>query len=274
MKKNRPGGRHGTLRAFCVLTALLVLGLCAGAAATGAEEAAWVLKTPEMILAQDAASRMNLRDQEGNPLRVRSEPEMQGRGWADKDGNEPDYVGVIGFAVLQNNPDMSQFSVFDKAYWTIPQYILQEGTLKQTGLIPHKTPLVVTGQKLEADGKGGYSGLLQVVRLDVSKECLIDVSCFTTLPYWTLPIREISQFGSCIAVYRETPGEGPRDEEGNACILRDGTRILIAYETGETEAASPGENLSVRGVVFRENGDGTIAPQTVYFREADLVLSY
>ena len=63
-------------------------------------------------------------------------------------------------------------------------------------------------------------------------------------------------------------------KSGNACILRDGTRILIAWEAGETEKTPPDENLSVRGIVFRENADGTIAPLTVYFRETDLVLSY
>ena len=271
MNRNGPHGRRGPVKAFCVFAALLMLGLWTGAAA---EETAWVLNTPEMILARDAASRMDLRDPEGNPLRVWSDPEKPGRGQADADGKEPDYIGIIGFAALPNNPAASQFSVFDKAYWTIPQYILQDGKLKQQGLIPHKTPLVVTGQKLEADGNGGYSGLLQVVRLDVSRECLIDVSCFVTLPYWSLPMGEISRYGCCIAVYRETPGEGPRDEEGNACTLRDGTRILISYDNGETGGQPVDTVLSVRGTVFRENEDGTIVPVTVYFREVDLVLNY
>jgi len=271
MKRNKPDRGCGCGWLFFLLTVLLILCVCASATA---EEAAEVLKMPEMILARDAASRMDLRDQEGNPLQVRSAPEMLGRGWADGDGNEPNYVGVIGFAVLQNNPDMSQFSVFDKAYWTIPQYTLQEGLLKQTGLIPHKTPLVVTGQKLEADGKGRFSGLLRVVRLDVTRECVIDVNCFVTLPYWALPMHEISKHGSCIAIYRETPGEGPHDEDGNAFTIRDGTRILIAYDGDGTTGHPADDNLTVRGIAFQEIENGIIVPRNVYFRESDLVLSY
>ena len=126
MNRNGPHGRRGPVKAFCVFAALLMLGLWTGAAA---EETAWVLNTPEMILARDAASRMDLRDPEGNPLRVWSKKEKPGRGQADADGKEPDYIGIIGFAALPNNPAASQFSVFDKAYWTIPQYILQDGKL-------------------------------------------------------------------------------------------------------------------------------------------------
>ena len=272
MKKNRTALRRGFVRAFCMVASALMLCACAGAAAVQEDE--MVLITPELILARDAAARRNLKGQDGEALQVRSSPNTPGRGHADAQGNAPDYVGVIGFAALPNDPEMSKFSVFDKAYWVVPEYELREGNLVQTGTIPHKTPLVVTEQKLEADGNGNYTGLLRVVRLDTARECVIDASCFVTLPYWSLPIREVSEFGCCIAVYRETPGEGPRDGEGNAFTIRDGTRVLIPFDNGEYAAGSPDAVLNVRGIVFRETAEGTVVPVTVCFREADLVLNY
>jgi len=272
MKKNRTAFRRGSARAFCVLAAALLLWVCGGAAAV--EENELVLITPELILARDAAVRRNLKGQDGNALQVRSDPNMPSRGHADAQGNAPDYVGIVGFAALPNDPEMSKFSIFDKAYWVVPEYALQEGNLVQAGIIPHKTPLVVTDQKLEADRNGNYTGLLRVVRLDVARECVIDVSCFVTLPYWSLPMREVSEYGCCIAVYRETSGEGPRDTEGNVFIIRDGTRVLIPFDNGEYAAGSPDAVLNVRGIVFRETENGTVVPVTVCFREADLVLNY
>lgn len=272
MRKNRTALRRGSVKAFCALAAALTLCICAGAAAV--EESEMVLITPELILARDAAVRMNLKGPDGNTLQVRSSPNTPGRGHADAQGNAPEYIGEIGFAALPNDPEMSKFSVFDKAYWVVPEYVLKEGNLVPAGSIPHKTPLVVTEQKLEADGNGGCTGLLQVVRLDVARECLIDVSCFVTLPYWSLPIREVSKYGCCIAVYRETPGEGPRDAEGNAFTIRDGTRVLIPFDNGEYAADPANGTLNVRGIVFREAEDGKITPVTVCFRETDLVLNY
>ena len=272
MRKNRTALRRGSVKAFCALAAALTLCLCTGAAAV--DDSEMVLITPELILARDAAVRMSLKGPDGNTLQVRSSPNTPGRGHADAQGNMPDYIGEIGFAALPNDPEMSKFSVFDKAYWVVPEYTLKDGNLVTTGSIPHKTPLVVTEQKLEADGNGGCTGLLQVIRLDVARECLIDVSCFVTLPYWSLPIREVSEYGCCIAVYRETPGEGPRDAEGKAFTIRDGTRVLIPFDNGEYAANPVNETLNVRGIVFRETENGQITPVTVCFRETDLVLNY
>lgn len=272
MKNNRAALRRGSVRAFCILAAALVLCVCTGAFAV--DDSELVLITPELILARDAAVRMNLKGPDGNTLQVRSSPNTPGRGNADAEGKAPEYIGEIGFAALPNDPEMSKFSVFDKAYWVVPEYELREGNLVQTGSIPHKTPVVVTEQKLEPDGNGNYTGLLRVVRLDVARECVIDASCFVTLPYWSLPIREVSEYGCCIAVYRETPGEGPRDENGNAFVIRDGTRVLIPFDNGESTNSLSDAVLNVQGVVFREAEDGTVAPVNVSFREADLILNY
>lgn len=272
--KNRKGKR-GTApgRLLCVLFAVMAAAgalMCTGAA----EEADRLANSPDMILAKDAAARMNLRTPDGDPLEVRCDPTVPGRGEAGPDGGEPDYTGMLGFAALPKDPEISKFSVFDKAYWTIPLYLIRDGEPVQEGSISHKTPVVVTGQTLKADENGGYRGLLEIVRLDVGEKCLLDVSCFVTLPYWMLPLREVPAHGYSIAVYRETPGEGPRKEDGKPVTLRDGTRILIPFE-GACPADNPDpEHLNVQGVVFTEDGAGTISPIIVWFRENDLFLNY
>ena len=271
--KNKQGNRGSVLKKFfCALLAALT-GTCILLAAAAEKEDSPAV-SPELILARSTASWMDLRTPEGEPLEVYSDASVPGRGKAGPDGEMPDYTGLLGFAALPNDPGISKFSVFDKAYWTIPLYTLKNGEIIQEGTIAHKTPVLVAGQALEADGNGGYRGMLDIVRLDIGEKCLLDVSCFVTLPYWTLPLREAQAYGYCIAVYRETPGAAPRKENGDAVSLRDGTRILIPFE-----GACSGENpnpaqLTVQGVVFREDEEGKIAPVAAWFRENDLSLNY
>ena len=120
MKNNRAALRRGSVTAFCILAAALMLCVCTGAVAV--DDSELVLITPELILARDAAVRMNLKGPDGNTLQVRSSPNTPGRGNADAEGKAPEYIGEIGFAALPNDPEMSKFSFFDKAYWVVPEY--------------------------------------------------------------------------------------------------------------------------------------------------------
>ena len=265
---------YGTDRKDRLLRRLLtsVLLLCLLAAGAGGETP--LREDPEMILAQAAASRLGLQTPDGDPLTVWSDPSVPGRGEADPEGKEPEYTGMVGFAAMPKDPDISFFSIFDKAYWTLPLYRKTEEGYRKEGTIPHKTRILVISQDLQADGNGNYRGYVEAVRLDTGELCALDVSCFETLPYWTLPIQEIPSYGYCIAVYRETPGEGPRYEDGHGCMLRDGTRVLIPYE-GAVENRNPApERLQVPGIIFREEAKGTIVQKNVYFRQNDLVPSY
>ena len=270
MKTDETDRSNMPRRLFCLLLAVLLLCLTAGSAAEGPR----FDNEPDVILARDAARQLDLREPGGNPLDVRMDPETAGRGSAREDGAEPDYIGLIGFAVLPDDPEISKFAVFDKAYWTIPLFRKTDDGYTKAGTIVHKSPLVITGQDLKDGGNGRYEGYLEAIRLDTEEQCILEAKCFVTVPYWTLPLQEIPAYGYCIAVYRETAGEGPKDEEGNSCMLRDGTRVLIPIE-----GACPDENpqpgiLQVQGVVFQEEADGKITPKTVYFREEDLVLNY
>ena len=142
------------------------------------------------------------------------------------------------------------------------------------GSLAHKTPVLVTRQRLKDNGKGGYTGWLEIVRLDTGATCYLQVSCFVTAPYWNLPLTDTPLFGYCIAVYRESPGQAPHDEAGIPRTFRDGTKVLIPYE-GACPVNSPDpENLNIQGIVFTGNESGTSAPEIIYFREADLIVLY
>ena len=265
---------YGTDRKNRLLRRLLTVALllCLLAAEAGGETL--FHEDPEMILAQAAASSLGLQTPDGDPLTVWEDPSVPGRGKAGPEGKEPDYTGMVGFAALPKDPEISVFSIFDKAYWTLPFYRKTDEGYREEGIIPHKTRVLVITQDLQADGNGNYRGYVEVVRLDTSELCVLDVSCFETLPYWELPIQEIPSYGYCIAIYRETPGEGPRYEDGHGCPLRDGTRVLVPYE-GAVENRNPApDRLQVPGIIFQEETKGTIVQKNVYFRQDDLIASY
>ena len=265
--KNRKGQPGRILR---FLAFLLLAVFAAGAAAGDSEE----IKTDNLILilAQDAAKTMDLKGPDGSALQVRSDLSAAGRGEADPKGNEPDYTGLIGYAVLPLDPEICRSPAILDAYWHIPLYRRSgDGTrmIRDGQAIGHKTPVIVAGQELEPDGENGYKGYLQIIRLDTRTPCILDVSCFVTIPYWYLPLTESADYGYGLAVYRETPGEGPREEDGSACRLRDGTKILIPY-TGAVAGTSPRpETLKVQGILFSED-----EPHVIYFRPEDLLPNY
>ena len=275
MNKDGTGRRRAPGKFLRSLAAVMLLTVLT--AGTLPAKGAGMTPDPlDLLLAQDAAAHMKLTAPDGSALEVRSDPSVQGRGAANPDGSEPDYIGMVGYAVLPLDPEISQTASFQKAYWTIPLYRrAKDGSsvIPEGSKIPHKTPVIVTKQELEPDGEDGYKGYLEIIRLDVRMPCMLDVACFVTTTYWNLPIPEIADYGYSLAVYRETPGEGPRETSGDACILRDGTRVLIPY-TGACDWESPSpEILTVQGVVFLKE-DGQTVAHTVYFRADDLIFNY
>ena len=74
MKTDGTDRRNAPRRPFCLLLAMLLLCLTAGAAA----EDARFDNEPDVILARDAATRLDLREPDGSPLDVRMDPSMSG----------------------------------------------------------------------------------------------------------------------------------------------------------------------------------------------------
>ena len=257
-----------------LLAALLLTGLCASAAADDTD--AFLLINPELILAQDTADDLGLQGVDGGRLIVRIDPDVPGRGGADAEGNEPVYSGLLGFAALPKDPEIGKSSVFSKPSWQVPVYRKSKNgnTMVKGGSIAHKTPVLVTRQRLKENGKGGYTGWLEIVRLDTGSICYLQVSCFVTAPYWNLPLTETPAYGYCIGVYRESPGEAPQDETGKTRTFRDGTKVLVPFEGAVPMNSPDPEKLIIQGIVFTEHDSGTAVPEVIYFREADLIVLY
>ncbi len=250
---------------------LLLAASCAG----GAAEPQTLMINPDVILAQNLADSLQLSAPDGSRLTVRSNPAVPGRGEPGPEGAEPDYTGLIGFAALPKDPEIGKSAVFVKPFWQVPVYRISKNgkTMVKGGSLAHKTSVLVTGQQLKENEKGGYTGWLEVVRLDTGTVCYLQAACFVTVPYWNLPVSETPAYGYCIAVYRESPGMAPRDGDGKSCTFRDGTKVLIPF-TGDLPMRSPDpKNLTVQGIVFADHGNGT-TPEIVYFRETDLMIQY
>lgn len=256
------------------LLLILTFFLLAVFAAAAAAEVPGDLQADEvdLILARSTVKVMDLKGPDGETLQVRSGPSPEGRGAAGPHGETPDYVGMVGYAALPLDPEICRFPGIRDGYWSIPLYRrAKDGVqvIRDGQSISHKTPVIVTGQELEADGDGGFSGYLHIVRLDTHMPCMMDVSCFVTFPYWTLPIAESRNYGYRLAVYRETPGEAPCTEDGSGFGLRDGTTVLIPFAGAAAGSSPRPETLKIQGILFRED-----EPCILYFREEDLLPNY
>ena len=196
-------------RRLGALTAALVLLLsaCVTARAEGADGPDFIT----MIMAEDTVRQYDLRDAEGNPLTPRAAPEMKGRGNPDVPGQEPDYRGVVGYMVLQSSWDMSRFSTFASSPWVLPVYEQNGRRWKVVGDIQHKTPVLVTDQRIKEGMGHKYTGYLHIVRLDSGEQGWIDVTQFVTVPYWTMSLEKAVNYGYCIAVYSNKSGVDPVD---------------------------------------------------------------
>ena len=257
-----------------ILAAALALLFCLTGAAAGEKAVSLAPADADMILARETVEKLALKGSDGNPLQVRYDAAAPGRGAADAEGKAPDYTGMVGFAALPNDPMISRFSIFDKAYWTVPVYDPEAKGCVPFGSLSHKSTVLVTGQEERTDDEGKVRQLLNIIRLDLGTACLLEAGCFVTLPYWNLTLREATEYGYCLAVYRETPGEPPKTEDGKSFALRDGTRVLILFREAAGDRNPEPDKLPVAGVVFREGKGDVIEPVTVFFRENELTLNY
>ena len=229
-----------------------------------------------MILAEDAVRQYDLRDAEGNPLTPRAAPEMKGRGNPDVPGEEPDYRGAVGYMVLQSSWDMSRFSTFASSPWVLPVYEPDGRRWKIAGDIQHKTPVLVTDQRLKEGQGHKFVGYLQVVRLDSGEQAWIDVTQFVTVPYWTMDLEDAVGYGYCIAVYSGRSGISPVDRKGNRGTLAADTRVLMCDPLFSLRYISPDrENNPLLGIVFRDGEtEGTYYRTFLFFSPEDLTLVY
>ena len=268
----RTGKRSVLFRAGALVLALLLLGMCAPVCAEQNSSTDITL-----MLAQNASDELALKNAEGEPLRPRSAPEKLGRGFPDEVKTEPDYRGVVGYAALQTDWDVSRFNTFTSTPWILPVYERDGDTWTEAAddMIRHKTPVLVVDQVIREEKGHKFRGYLDVVRLDTMKRAWIDVTQFATVPYWTLKLSEAMKYGYCIAVYRNRSRREPMDKKAHRGTVPDGTRVLMCYSNPPKYFSPDKENNPLLGIIFRSREKSEAHFRTfLFFNPEDLTMIY
>ena len=258
---------------------LLALALAAGLfpAALAEQPAAPAPMDVDLIMAKNAIAGFGIQGADGKTMEPRRAPDMRGRGLPDETGVEPDYRGVVGYASLQGDWEVSRFNTFTQTPWQLPVYEEKGGEFKAAkDSIKHKTPVLVIDQQIREAKGHKFIGYLKVVRLDIHHIVWIDVTQFVTVPYWILGLEQAVQYGYCIAVYSNQSGIDPTDRKGTRGKLADDTRVLMCDPLFSLRYISPDkENNPLLGIIFR-NGDteGTYYRTFLFFNAEDLTLIY
>jgi len=265
---HRPAGRRA---AVLLLVLLLLAGMLPPACAETAPDRADV----DLVMARKAVYVFSLKGRDGEPLSPRKDPDLYGRGEPLVYGEEPDYVGVVGYMALQNHWDVSRFNTFSEVPWLLPEYRRDGDNWQITGTIQHKTPVLVVDQVLREEKGHKFAGYVQVVRLDTLARVWVDVRQFTTVPYWTLELDEAVQYGFCIAVYKDRSRYEPTDRKNHRGTLPEGFRILMCCTRVSRYFSPDRENNPLPGIVFRSAEEKDSYYRTfLFFNPDDLTLVY
>lgn len=199
---------------------------------------------------------------------------LEGHGRSDSGRSEPQYVGIIGYAVNYGK------SYYDKeeylnANWTVPVYEKDKQFYNEVGTIAHKTEILVLSQELEHEGYGAYSGYLTVEDMATGEQYLIDVMNLGTKPYWTYDdlLKAVSA-GHFIAEYNQVSDYYPVNKSNEKVELEDGTIVHVIGKTGTYGKNGPDDETNqIEAIVFKEwkYGYGGVS---VYFNIDDLTLTY
>ena len=200
---------------------------------------------------------------------------LEGRGRADDGWDEPEYIGVIGYAVIsatqahviENNENFE-----DTGIWVVPTYEKDKQFWDEIGFIPHKTEVVVREQILHHDGHGFYSGYLLVETTNDKTKYYINVYNFVTKPYWTYQtdLHEAAMIGDFVAQYKQVSDYYPVDSGGKKLEIPEGTIVLVTGVTSSSRLYNIDET-GIEAVVWKEwaNGYGGVK---CHFNENDLII--
>ena len=205
-------------------------------------------------------------------------PDVEKATWRDGRGktsysSEPDYAGILGYVSVWTRDGLDKNASFSETPWTVPVYQPDKQFWAETGTIPHKTQVVVIGQKLEKKSYKQYEGYLQVIRMDTKEACWLKVEHFITDPYWEKSLTRAIEEGYCIATFNQICNYYPVTKGNEKADLPDCTLVLLQPKNS-IHGSSPDKTInSVGGIVFKElaKGYGSV---TVWFNEKDLTLSY
>ncbi len=232
-------------------------------------------------LARAALEKMKGTEESLDRITVRRNGQICGRGIPDEpSGEEPNYIGLAGYAAAVNNSSFDLEADGTAYPWKLPAYLLFEKRWYYSRELQHKTGVLVVRQVLRPRDGGRYTGRLQVIRLDSGELCWMDVENFVTVPYWFYPARRAVRYGSMVAVYRRKGSRLPTDEGGNPAEVPDDTNVLVPGN-GVWDRRPPEGGKMMPGVIYEETvteKDGTEVRETVsrvlLFPEEDLTMIY
>ena len=257
---------------------LLALALAAGLfpAALAEQPAAPAPMDVDLIMAKNAIAGFGVKGADGKAMEPRRAPEKRGRGLPDETGVEPDYRGVVGYASLQADWEVSRFNTFTQTPWQLPVYEEKGGEFTAANdSIKHKTPVLVIDQQIREAKGHKFIGYLKVVRLDIHHIVWIDVTQFVTVPYWTYELKEAMKYGYCIAVYRNKSRYDPMDRKKHRGTLPDGLRVLMCYTLASRYFSPNRPSNPLLGIVFKsKEKKEAYARSFLFFNEDDLTLIY
>ena len=199
---------------------------------------------------------------------------LEGRGNSDSGRSEPQYVGIIGYAVNwgESYYDNTEYL---SGNWTVPVYEIDKQFYNEVGTIAHKTEVLVLSQELEHEGWGRYSGYLTVEDTATKDQYIIAVYNFITKPYWTYEdLLEAVSVGHFIAEFNQVSDYYPVNQSNEKVELEDGTIVHVIGKTGTYGKNGPDNDTNqIEAIVFKEwkYGYGGVS---VFFNIDDLTLVY
>lgn len=183
-------------------------------------------------------------------IRVHRNGQIHGRGFSDEpSGAEPNYTGLVGYAVTANSDDIKPGDKGLDYPWKVPSYLVFEKRWYYTQPLQHKTSVLVLNQVLKEKSRGRYTGRLWVIRLDSGEICWMDVEDFITVPYWFYPAKRAVKYGSTVATYRKKGEAVPTNLEGNPIEVERGTSVLIPGNDVWDIRAPEGSRM-IPGIVY------------------------
>lgn len=201
--------------------------------------------------------------------------DLQGRGHSDSGRNEPQYVGVIGYAAVGYG-DLNYYGdVPCDIPWRIKTYERDKQFWIETDEgLEHKTEVVVKNQMLKHEGYDNYSGYLEVTRRSDGRDFYINVKNFITNPYWSTcnDVLSAVKVGECLAVYHQKSDFYPVNIDNKKLELPDGTLVIVVNTTGTYGRGRPDNKTHQVSCCFWS--EDTEDYRGAFFNKDDLELQY
>lgn len=198
---------------------------------------------------------------------------LRGRGHSDGGREEPQYVGVVGYAAVYYN-DLDYREGPHDTPWHIKTYEKDKQFWNEASEgLEHKTKVVVKQQWLEHKGYDNYDGYLEVERLSDGRRFYIDVGNFITEPYWTYgDVMSAIKIGKCFATYQQKSDYYPVNIDNKKVDLPDGTWVIVDGTTGTYGRGRPDNKThQVTGLFWREDKQMYVG---AFFNKDDLQFQY